>query len=93
MKSTIFKLHCIVIVKPHPLKTLTVAFFFLSISGFETFWNIPRPSSRYKAILDLFIMDVSLFKMNEPTNSHTPCECQIPSVIYQADVVNNSNDK
>ena len=51
--------------KSYPLKTLTIAFFFLSISGLETFWNIPRPSSRYKPISDLLIMDVSLFKIND----------------------------
>ena len=65
-KSAVFKLHCIVIDKPHPLKSLTIAFFFLSISSFETLENIPRPSSRYKPISDLLTMDVSLFKIDEP---------------------------
>ena len=34
-KSTAFKLHCIMIDKLHALETLTIAFFFLSISGLE----------------------------------------------------------
>ena len=72
-KCTVFKLHSIVMEKSHPLKTLTIALFFLSNSGLETFWNIPRPSSRYKPILDLLIVDVSLFKMNEPLHLCVNC--------------------
>ena len=39
--STAYKLHCMVIDKPDHLETYTIAFFLLSISGFEIFWNIP----------------------------------------------------
>ena len=65
-----------VIDKPHPLETFTIAFLFLSISGFEILWNIPRPSSQKNHMLDLLVIDASLFKTNEPYKSQTSAPSQ-----------------
>ena len=64
-------IHFIVIDKPQSLNTLTICFFFLSISVLGIFLNIPNPSSRYQPMFSLLVIFFNLIKIYVPTSSQT----------------------
>ena len=57
--------------KPQSLSTLTIYFFFRSISVLSIFQDIPSPLSRYKPMLSLFLTFFNLFKIYVPISSQT----------------------
>ena len=58
-KLPVFKLHSVTMASSYCLKFLTISVFFLSINGFEIPQKIIRPSSQYKLMSFLPIIDLT----------------------------------
>ena len=78
-KSTVFRFVSTTIDNPHLLNTLTIAFFFLSISDLDMFLKIRRPSSRYNPTSNLLVILASLLCIQVPTNLHISAPSKQPT--------------
>ena len=77
-KSTVFRFVSTTIDNPHLLNTLTIAFFFLSISDLDMFLKIRRPSSRYNPTSNLLVILANLLCIQVPTNLHISAQSKQP---------------